>query len=747
MRPPNLARLTAPFALLAGLLLALSLAEAAPECIPIPMEGDHPCTTDSDGDGVFDCYDACPDGGPDCPPIVVDSLDDLADPPVGTVTLRSALRDADSGQAITFDAGLDGETIALSIVGEEHTLLKGEVMGMRMEPSGPVSYLVGYFDRDYGRSALYARKDVVINASALPHGITLAWTGGADDLARVLAVYGDLAMTNVTVTGGHSVAVELPPGDDPDAQPWTLGRGGGVAVWGEATLVDCTFHDNHCVGDFDSSRDRGAYGGGVYANIVTMTGCVVGGNTVLGGGAAGGGAAGGGVFSVGGAETALQRSSVDQSAITGNRISALFTYGAGIYSDGGGIGNSKQLALTNTTIARNVVEPPPGLPSFLLGMGYWRGGGVYMSNGYLRVQSCTIVENEVYGVPRTDSLGRRNLAGGIAATVGNAHAVEEMVLAHSIVAGNIVHELGAGPDPVASYEHDVFTGSVLHFRSLGHNRLGVVDFSQILVPVGEWGWETLVRKHYPKVGDEDGVALADVLDLAGAATSDTVVSAGVDATLPAVLHYPPAGSALDQVPPEIRAVTEIRGEYRVDPGHADDFLAIVLGRIEAFYDVPGFAVDVTADFEAFLQSVDIDDKHVEIIIAQMTRRVQVEDPGDTDFLPDDIVDKFQFREENRRVAKEKGNPAKARPILLGITKASLQSESFISAASFQETTKVLTQAAIAGKVDYLLGLKENVILGHMVPAGTGFKAHHNSMLKKVEPARLINAQEYFNADN
>ncbi len=147
------------------------------------------------------------------------------------------------------------------------------------------------------------------------------------------------------------------------------------------------------------------------------------------------------------------------------------------------------------------------------------------------------------------------------------------------------------------------------------------------------------------------------------------------------------------------------------------------------------------------QSVDIDDKHVEIIIAQMTRRVQVEDPGDTDFLPDDIVDKFQFREENRRVTKEKGNPAKARTILLGITKASLQSESFISAASFQETTKVLTQAAIAGKVDYLLGLKENVILGHMVPAGTGFKAHHNSMLKKVEPARLINAQEYFNADN
>jgi DNA-directed RNA polymerase subunit beta' len=147
------------------------------------------------------------------------------------------------------------------------------------------------------------------------------------------------------------------------------------------------------------------------------------------------------------------------------------------------------------------------------------------------------------------------------------------------------------------------------------------------------------------------------------------------------------------------------------------------------------------------QSVGIDDKHIEIIVAQMTRRVEIDDPGDTAFLPDDVVDKFQFREENQRVIKKKGKPAKARPVLLGITKAALHSESFISAASFQETTKVLTEAAIAGKVDQLLGLKENVILGHMVPAGTGFKAHHNTILKKVEPAKLINAQEYFNADN
>jgi hypothetical protein len=109
-------------------------------------------------------------------PIVVNSLEDIEMPPEETVTLRSALASAASGQPIVFDASLDGGTIELSIVGEEHSMLKGEVMGMREEPSGPVSYLVGYFPRDYGRSALYARKSVVIDASDLPSGITLAWT-------------------------------------------------------------------------------------------------------------------------------------------------------------------------------------------------------------------------------------------------------------------------------------------------------------------------------------------------------------------------------------------------------------------------------------------------------------------------------------------------------------------------------------------------------------------------------------------
>jgi len=297
------------------------------------------------------------------PDIVVNSLEDVEDPPEGTVTLRFALASAASGQAIVFDASLDGGTIELSIVGEEHTVLKGEVMGMRDEPSGPVSYLVGYFDRDYGRSALYARNNVVIDASALPAGITLSWVGGAGSHARVLAVYGDLTMTNVSVTGGSSVAEDISTGD-PDDQPWTLGRGGGVAVWGVAWLVDCKLYNNYCEGDFESSRDRGAFGGGLYANIVDMQNCVVSGNSVLGGGAAGGG-----VFSVGGAGSYETASTIERSSITGNHISGLFAYGGGVYSDGGGIGNRKTLELVNCTIAWNMVDPPPGMPPFLLAMG------------------------------------------------------------------------------------------------------------------------------------------------------------------------------------------------------------------------------------------------------------------------------------------------------------------------------------------------------------------------------------------
>lgn len=544
---------------------------------------------------------ACSGGGgggdsksPARTPLVVNSLFDDATPPAGTVTLRSALATAASGQAIQFDSSLNGGTIQLSIVATDHTRLKGEVMGMRDEPSGPVSYLVGYFDRDYGKSALYAQKDVVIDAANLAAGITLAWIGTAP--ARVLAVYGDLTLRNVTITGGHSVAEQLPTAG-PDDQPWTLARGGAVAVWGTAHLVDCRLHGNSVEGDFDPSRDRGAFGGAVYADIVEMERCVVSGNSVLGGGAAGGG-----VYSVGGAESSQSLSAIDRSVISGNAIRGLYAYGAGAYSDGGGIGKSKTLRVTNTTIARNLAEPAPGLPTFLLRTGYWRGGGIYMSNGSLEVKGATIAENVVRGVARTDSLGRGNLAGGIAATVGNAHAVEGMTIGRSIVAGNRVEEIGG-----ATYGHDLFTGSLMYFHSAGYNRFGVIDFSQILVPVGEPGWASLCRRHFPKQGDASGVALSSVVDLVGGVAVDTSIpSAGTDPGTPVVLYYSPAGSALDQVPAGSYRVAETLAEYSVGAGARDNFLEIVLGRIEHHYGLAGFAAGFKGEFEAFLQSVDSD---------------------------------------------------------------------------------------------------------------------------------------------
>ncbi len=135
-----------------------------------------------------------------------------------------------------------------------------------------------------------------------------------------------------------------------------------------------------------------------------------------------------------------------------------------------------------------------------------------------------------------------------------------------------------------------------------------------------------------------------------------------------------------------------------------------------------------------LQGVEINDKHIEVIIRQMLRKVRVVDPGDTRFLAQEDVDKVQFREENERVNAEGGRPATAEPLLLGITKASLSTESFIAAASFQQTTRVLTEAAIKGKIDYLRGLKENVIIGHLIPAGTGSVHYKDTRIVVEAPA-------------
>jgi len=135
-----------------------------------------------------------------------------------------------------------------------------------------------------------------------------------------------------------------------------------------------------------------------------------------------------------------------------------------------------------------------------------------------------------------------------------------------------------------------------------------------------------------------------------------------------------------------------------------------------------------------LQGVEINDKHIEIIVRQMLRKVKITDPGDTTLLWGDQVDKLEFEVENKRVVEQGGKPAEAVPVLLGITKASLETDSFISAASFQDTTRVLTEAATLGKVDRLRGFKENVIMGHLIPAGTGFAKHREiRLIEKGEP--------------
>jgi DNA-directed RNA polymerase subunit beta' len=142
-----------------------------------------------------------------------------------------------------------------------------------------------------------------------------------------------------------------------------------------------------------------------------------------------------------------------------------------------------------------------------------------------------------------------------------------------------------------------------------------------------------------------------------------------------------------------------------------------------------------------LQGVNISDKHIEVIVRQMMRWVKVEDVGDTKFLLEEQVDKFAFHEENERAIANGGKPATGRPLLLGITKASLSTDSFISAASFQETTRVLTEASISGRVDHLRGLKENVIVGRLIPAGTGMEYYRNVRLSPEMEEAASKVQE------
>ncbi len=202
-----------------------------------------------------------------------------------------------------------------------------------------------------------------------------------------------------------------------------------------------------------------------------------------------------------------------------------------------------------------------------------------------------------------------------------------------------------------------------------------------------------------------------------------------DASIPEAVYDIPFGMSLT-----IEDGQEVACGQPLTPGNVSPADIMRLKGIEAVYDY--IIREVQRVYRG--ENVDVNDKHIEVIARQMTRKVRIDDKGSTDLLSGATVDVYEFQDENDKVAAriaagEIGlTPATATPVLLGITKASLQTESFLSAASFQETTKVLTEAAINGKVDHLLGLKENVIIGKLIPAGTGLDVYRNLDVRPKE---------------
>jgi DNA-directed RNA polymerase subunit beta' len=212
-----------------------------------------------------------------------------------------------------------------------------------------------------------------------------------------------------------------------------------------------------------------------------------------------------------------------------------------------------------------------------------------------------------------------------------------------------------------------------------------------------------------------------------------VVSYGKDAKgKRKVIVTPDSGEEKEYLIPKGKHVSVQEGD-RVMEGEAlmdgvnnpHDLLAI-----KGEKELARYLVDEVQDVYR-LQGVKINDKNIEVIVRQMLRRVKVLDPGDTLFIGDEQVERHRFQEENERVVAAGGRPAIGKPVLLGITKASLSTQSFISAASFQETTRVLTEASLAGKTDYLRGLKENVIMGRLIPAGTGLPMYRRLGIKSL----------------
>ena len=350
-------------------------------------------------------------------------------------------------------------------------------------------------------------------------------------------------------------------------QSYTLARGGGLAVWGTARLSGCTIMGNTCFGESGSARDRGTYGGGIYADGLDLSDCVISGNV-----ATAYGAGGGGIYSVGGGANTQSRgnnATLARCTVSGNRVTAQHAYGGGIFTLSGGPNNLATMVLTNCTVARNLLEDHPDF----VNAGQWfdRGGGIYMGGGSLLLSGCTVAENAVTGEIAYFS-GKPSAAGaGVGATTGNAHVIETVWLQNSIVVGNT---LNGAPN-------DWFAGSILDFYSNGYNLVGKVDFTWILVPVPDWMMSS--RKRWPKAGDVDGVTLEQALNVAGAQYHATAISAGTDAGGPALLWYPPADLAADKIPNQDYDITYVNAGYRGFGVPTDDFLNHVILQCRSQY--------------------------------------------------------------------------------------------------------------------------------------------------------------------
>ncbi len=223
---------------------------------------------------------------------------------------------------------------------------------------------------------------------------------------------------------------------------------------------------------------------------------------------------------------------------------------------------------------------------------------------------------------------------------------------------------------------------------------------------------------------------------------DGMVSFGKDQKGKRVLYVTPeVGEKKEYLIPRGKHISVHEGDFiragepLMDGSANPHDILRVLGQKE----LARYLVDETQEVYR-LQGVRINDKHIEVIVKQMLRKVKIVDSGDTEWLEDEQVERTEFEEVNDKIRAKGGKPAVAEPMLLGITKASLSTESFISAASFQETTKVLTEAAVSGRVDYLRGLKENVIMGRLIPAGTGLRKYKDIDLEVEQPPEVERAE-------